>query len=217
MWCPKGCCDRNAVQYRNGLLTFVGPSGYGYEETKTAARVGTSPTLQRRYLGMISMTALRENPPTFEVHDDLHGVGGMFIADQWAIVVGAQDMRRIAHDVLGRWSHQVATIFVQTNGHWPTQEQLVHFVTEAATLRCIAHEIGHALIASGSGNPYHPDEEAGADYYAGRLDAAHGRSVELGKMFFYAIGCTGRTCSHPRPPTRAAAYAFGYDAQQRAA
>ena len=59
------------------------------------------------------------------------------------------------------------------------------------------------------------DDEAGADFYAGKLDASMGRSRDLGAMFFFAIGCTGISCSHPAPELRASAYLAGHDAQQR--
>lgn len=74
----------------------------------------------------------------------------------------------------------------------------------------MAHELGHAAIYRGAHNPYAPDGEAGADYYAGRLDAHRNMNTELGAMFFFSIGCIGDSCTHPEPNVRAAAYRRGY-------
>jgi hypothetical protein len=76
----------------------------------------------------------------------------------------------------------------------------------------MAHELGHALIFTGAANPCAPDGEAGADYYAGKFDAAGGRSPDLGALFFWSIGCAGDFCDHPSPDIRAAACRAGFDA-----
>jgi hypothetical protein len=81
----------------------------------------------------------------------------------------------------------------------------------------MAHELGHAMIAQGWRNPFFPDAEAGADYYAGKLDAARRHDWRIGSLIFQHIGCVGRTCAHPTPAARRDAYQRGYGEQQRAA
>ena len=163
---------------------------------------------------MLRRTSLCDNPPSLEFFDDLHGVGGMFVPAQSVILIGMKDQRDIAATVVSRWAQQVAAIYAHSNGgKRPTPAELSGFALDAAIRRCMAHEIGHALLAAGHANPYEPDEEAGADYYAGKFDAARGKSRELGEMFFFSIGCTGPSCTHPAPAARAAAYRAGYDEQ----
>jgi hypothetical protein len=142
----------------------------------------------------------------------------MFSGNDWVILVGVGDMLHAAGNVLAHWYPAAeAVCMAGSRGHRPSRPALLQFVMAAATVRCMAHEFGHALIASGMANPYEPDGEAGADYYAGRLDAARGRSRQLGEMFFWSIGCVGLSCTHPRPDVRAAAYGAGYGVQLVAA
>jgi len=96
----------------------------------------------------------------------------------------------------------------------PDPGTLFAFAIDVATRRCIAHELGHAMISRGASNPYAPDDEAGADYYAGGFDAARNKNRDLGELFFHAIGCVGSSCTHPAPDVRAAAYRAGYVAQR---
>lgn len=216
--CCQGCI-RPATRYANGALTFHSANHDGRTEQKRSTRVALPPEFRTDYDAMVRRTPLKANPPILELYDTLHGVGGMFIADpdQWVIVVGIQDMREIAAGVVARWETRVATIFANSSGGWPNRDQVHAFAFAAAMRRCTAHEIGHALLAAGSANPYAPDAEAGADYYAGRLDAACGRNRELGEMFFFSIGCVGTMCDHPSPSARATAYGKGYEDQQRTA
>lgn len=78
--------------------------------------------------------------------------------------------------------------------------------------RVLAHELGHALRSRGVVAPY-ADEEANADYLAGALDAARGKSRLLGEEFFFSIGCNRAGCDHPPSAVRKAAYSRGYDEQ----
>lgn len=212
--CPKGCI-RHAVRYTNGFATFAVPGTYGPEH-KTARQVAVPPAMHADYDKMVALTPLRDHPPALEFYDDLHGVGGMFIPQAWAIIVGVKDQAEIAARVRRIWPTEVAQLFRQVHGRLPAPGQLVPFVFDAAVRRCMAHELGHALIRNGSGNPYAPDEEAGADYYAGRFDAALGRMRNLGAMFFYSIGCVGPSCTHPEPDVRAEAHGAGFDHQRGA-
>jgi hypothetical protein len=165
----------------------------------------------QEYQALVQMTQLSRSPPALEFYDDLHDVGGLFSGADWVIMVGLRDMERIAARVLSKWSERVADIYANGNGGArPTREVLRNYVHQAATRRCMAHEIGHALIYRGAANRYAPDGEAGADYYAGRLDAERRRSQALGEIFFWTIGCVGSSCDHPSPDDRAAAYNAGY-------
>jgi hypothetical protein len=170
------------------------------------------------YAAITQLTPLARTPPAVEFYSDLHDVGGMFSSNDWVILVGVGDMLRIASKVLASWYRAAEAVCMAVNrGQRPSRPTLLQFVMGAATVRCMAHELGHALIASGMVNPYAPDPEAGADYYAGRLDAARGRNRQLGEMFFWSIGCIGPSCTHPRPDVRAGAYAAGYGLQLLAA
>jgi hypothetical protein len=213
--CPKGCL-RPVSRFHNGALSFqgFGPSGVQLNESR---RVSVPAAMRADYQRMIACTGFSSNPPVLEFHDDLHDVGGIFDAQHWAIFVGIKDMQRFAAEVLRRWSTRVAEIWAMGHaGAKLDSAGLFVFATEVAMRRCIAHELGHAIIFRGARNPYAPDGEAGADYYAGRLDAARGYNAELGAMFFHVIGCVGPSCTHPDPDSRAAAYQAGYVRQQNA-
>lgn len=211
--CPKGCL-RHVSRPRTGTVAFYGLNAVGELDALAATRVSMRAAMAAEYEDMVSRTRLGRPPPTLEFYDDLHGVGGLFIGDQWAILIGERDMERIARNVIRQWPQHVARLYMNGNGgQRGTPQAVLAFAVTAATRRCIAHELGHALIYRGGANPYHPDAEAGADYYAGRLDAARGRHRLLGEMFFYSIGCIGDSCTHPSPPNRAAAYGAGYQQQ----
>jgi hypothetical protein len=153
--------------------------------------------------------SLAGSPPALEFCDDLHGVGGLFDSANWVIMIGVRDMQLVAAEVVRRRPKKLARLYkvpVSTPA-----AQLVSRTVRVATVRCMAHEIGHALIFRGAPNPHWPDDEAGADHYAGMLDAARGESREFGKAFFFSIGCTRVGCSHPPPTKREAAYDAGAD------
>lgn len=142
----------------------------------------------------------------------------MFVPGSDAILIGIQDQRDIAARVISQWPVELTEIYIQSNhGRRPSPQQLLDFALKAAIRRCMAHEIGHALLHAGYPNPFAPDEEAGADYYAGKFDAARNLRQDLGEMFFFSIGCVGPTCDHPAPHARAHAYRAGYEDQKRAA
>jgi hypothetical protein len=209
--CAKGR-HRRFTKFPNSIA-FHGVSSHGLAEQRSATRVPTPPGTADEYAAMIQRTPLRDHPPGLEFYDDLGDVGGMFVGPDWAIMLGLGDMQRLTCKVLGQWSPQVAAIYRARNGAPPTAHALYAYAVHSATLRCLAHELGHALICAGSVNPFAPDGEAGADYYAGRFDAEMGRSPELGALFFLSIGCTGHACNHPSPSIRATAHRAGFDAQ----
>jgi hypothetical protein len=210
----KGCLRRVTRCARRASLHALAFVAGGVGGTSVAVRAAPPNGIENEYAQMIASTPLRASPPALEFYEDLHGVGGLFDAQNWAILVGIRDMCEIAASVISRWPKEVATLYLSGRpGFWPTAIALSTFAFDAAVRRCVAHELGHALRSWGASNPYAPDDEAGADYYAGRLDAACGRSRDLGEMFFYAIGCVGESCDHPSPPNRAAAYGAGFDAQ----
>ena len=211
--CPKGCA-RRVARYTNGIISFTGLSGYGAPVNKQAMPIVVPTSMRSDFDDMVGRTVLSSSPPSLEFFDDLHGAGGMFVPGDWAILIGMKDQRDIALNVVSTWPRQVAALYARSNaGMRPTPANLLDFATDAAIRRCMAHEIGHALLASGLPNPFAPDEEAGADYYAGRFDAARAKNRALGEMFFYSIGCTGPSCTHPEPAMRAEAYRTGYDEQ----
>jgi hypothetical protein len=218
MYCPKGC-ERAIARFQNGAMTFQGVSdAYGFSEQRVSSQVAAPNGMAGEYAAMTRLTPMAQHPPTLEFYNDLHDVGGIFSGADWVIMVGVADMQRIANKVLAEWAGPAEQVYMAHNrGMRPNPQALFHFVKQAATVRCMAHELGHALIFTGLGNPYWPDGEAGADYCAGRLDAARGRSRDLGQMFFWSIGCVGPSCDHPTPDARASAYVAGFDEQLAAA
>lgn len=166
------------------------------------------------YADMVSKVRIRFSAPQLEFYDDLRGVGGLFIADAWSIAVGQKDIEAIVDRLLATRYKDVAQVVYQLGQAKGVNVSAVRTVLlDSAMARCIAHELGHALIHVGCHNPYAPDGEAGADYYAGRLDAARGIDWQLGEMFFRAIGCVGPTCTHPSPQGRSSAYCDGFNEQ----
>lgn len=214
--CPKGCLRRIA-RHSDGAITFLGVSSDGAEEQKLARLIPTPPRLQAEFDDAAGRTGLRSEVAELGVYDDLHGAGGMFDAGPWVVLVGARDVEAVGRIVVERWANELATLYANGNGGaQAAPEELLAYAVEAAMRRYVAHEIGHALIAMGNPNPYQPDEEAGADYYAGKLDAGRGRSRALGEVIFHSIGCADPSCGHPSPTARVAAYGAGYDAQSHA-
>lgn len=214
--CVKGC-KRGAIRSSAGTVLFLGPNHVGHDEQKTAVRVQISDALRKNFATMVQFTELK-HAPVLEFYNGLHGVGGMFLADQWAILIGVQDQQQIARQLVSRWPEELKRIYAGANGgQIPTIAGLLIWTTNAAIRRCMAHELGHALIAAGYQNPYPLDEEAAADHYAGKLDAVRGMNPDLGRMFFHTIGCIGPACGHPEPMERAEAYQRGYDEQRLAA
>jgi hypothetical protein len=217
LWCPKGCeCD--VTRFPSGAAALESCGCNGLVEARVSVRVQPPPGMAEEYAAMTQLTPLAQTPPGVDFYSDLHDVGGIFSGNDWVILVGVGDMLRIASTVLQSWQHAAEAVCMASNGgQRPSRPALFRFVVGAATVRCMAHELGHALIARGMANPYAPDGEAGADYYAGRLDAARGRNRQLGEMFFWSIGCVGPSCTHPRPDVRAGAYGAGYGLQLAAA
>jgi hypothetical protein len=209
--CAKGG-HRHLTKFPDGV-SFHGVGTHGLAEQRSAFRVPAPPATADEYAAMIQRTPLRDHPPGLEFYDDLDNVGGMFVGPDWVIMLGLADMQRLTCKVLTQWSPQVAAIYRSRSGATPNAHALYAFAVHSATLRCLAHELGHALITAGSPNPFAPDGEAGADFYAGRFDAEMGRSPELGALFFLSIGCTGGSCHHPSPSIRATAHRAGFDAQ----
>jgi hypothetical protein len=192
-------------------------SDRGFHEQKVATQVPIPDAMRKDFDIMVSRTNL-QNAPTLEFYSNLHGVGGMFVGDQWAILIGVQDQQEIAAAVFRRWPAELQRIYLRVNkGRIPSQTQLFNWTVEAAIRRCMGHELGHALRATGRYQSPYADEEAAADYLAGKLDALRNMSPDLGRMFFFTIGCTGPSCTHPEPTTRAEAYQRGYDEQRLAA
>lgn len=215
--CQKGC-HRRGRRYSDGVLAFEGALASREGSSNTAHRVAAPPGMEKAYHEMVALVADFGQAPTLEFYDDLHGVGGLFIPDEWVIAIGVKDIEDIADSVLSARSVEVTRIATELSpriGHSPNAVR--NLMIAAGMGRCAAHELGHAVIFKGWINPFAPDGEAGADYYAGRFDAARGADRRLGEMFFRAIGCIGPTCDHPAPETRSKAYLVGYREQQQRA
>src|SRR5260221_9607385 len=138
--CPKGC-SRPVLRFAHGgSIAFSGSNARGFAEQKRASRIPLPGGTREDFDAMVGLTQLRATPPALELFDDLHGVGGLFVADQWAILVGLQDQVSIAANVLQRWPHESRRIYAQANcGRQPTPKQLFDVTLEAAVHRCMAH------------------------------------------------------------------------------
>lgn len=213
MNCIK-CCQRPAWHLSDGRLAFQSPRARGVAPADSAGRVDAPPGMLEAYADMVSRVPDLGQPPSLEFYDDLHGVGGLFIADAWTIAIGIRDIEDITTVVLSEHFAEVAQITNELSPGRGDSPATVWSVMKAAGMgRCVAHELGHAVIFRGWSNPFAPDQEAGADYYAGRFDAARGADWRLGEMFFHAIGCVGTSCRHPSPDGRSHAYIRGYRQQ----
>lgn len=211
--CPKGCLRRSRC-LSDGSRVIESIDTAGNPAQDVARGVRTPSAISRAYGQMTSRVRSLEHAPKLEFYDNLHGVGGLFIPDQWVIAVGVQDIGEIADRLLaerGPEIEQIANELGMAKRVRVTDAR--QLVVVAGTCRCIAHELGHAILFRGEVNPFYPDEEAGADYYAGKIDAARRTDWRLGEMFFSAIGCRGPSCSHPSPEERAGAYLAGYREQ----
>ncbi|HVY31038.1 MAG TPA: hypothetical protein VHB79_30995 [Polyangiaceae bacterium] len=209
--CPKGC-TRRAWRIAPHVLA-IEPAGLMRRGSASrATRIATPHGIGDAYAQMVSKVRHLGTAPALEVYDDLHGVGGLFIPDNWVIAVGLKDIADISDRILSTRHDDVAAIardLARTKG--PRVDDLRGLLIVSGMVRCVGHELGHALIHRGWVNPFSPDGEAGADYYAGQIDAARGTDWRLGEMFFRAIGCRGPTCSHPSPENRSTAYMTGYE------
>lgn len=212
--CRKGCRDRAVRVGLKGLMTGSLLTGL-HQITR---KLSIPPEIARSYRDMTAAIGAFSEAPTLELHDTVHGVGGFFIPDQWAIIVGLEDQRVIArHLRTNHWSEAVRLTRLAMPGHVVvTEADVVRVTDRAAILRCVAHELGHAIRHVGFRDRFPADEEAGADYWAGRLSAVANLDGRFGEFFFHAIGCTGASCTHPAPMERARAFATGYR-EQRAA
>lgn len=207
---------------RGNLVASLGPDGPAlfeltvpHRHRRSARQVPAIPAFERAYREMADAVA-SVRVPRLKFYDDLHDMGGLFVAADWVICLGIADMYRIADGVIAsnRLLVEREVRKMATRAGVPTPD-LRNVVFGAAAGRCLGHELGHALLSLGYSNPYDPDEEAGADYYAGKFDSVRGKSPELGAAFFAEIGCTGSRCTHPAPLKRAQAYLRGHRDQSR--
>jgi hypothetical protein len=213
--CSHGCC-RPARRERGDALSFDMSSASGQRTRGLARRIPVPKEMTQAYTDMVSRLPGLIKAPTLEFYDDLQGFGGLFISDSWVIAVGQSDMERIVETLIATRPADVDRVIRDIAAAQSAPINSVRKVLLGGAMgRCMAHELGHSLIFLGYMNPYAPDEEAGADYYAGRLDAARGRGGRLGEMFFRAIGCVGSMCHHPSPHGRVTAYSSGYYAQMQ--
>jgi hypothetical protein len=215
--CPRGCVRRIA-RHSDGAITFsLDYTADGAAEQKLSRLIPAPARVRVEFDEAVGRAGLRNEVTDLEVYDDLHGARGMFDAGPWVVLLGSRDVYAVGRTVAERWAKELTTLYANGNGGArASPEELLAYAVEAATRRYIAHEIGHALIAMGNPNPYQPDEEAGADYYAGKLDGGRGRSRALGEVIFHSIGCADPSCGHPSSSTRVRAYGAGYDAQKHA-
>lgn len=209
MSCVKGCVH-SVVRDGAGRLGFrAGADGH-------FARLLDAPKEWRQaYADMVARLSL-PSAPTLEFFDTLHGVGGMFIPGDWAIAIGIADAKAITELLFTQHAAELVA-YAKSLG---AQRQVTvahpyNVILGGVVGRIMAHELGHAVLFCGGVNP-EGDEEAGADYYAARIDAARGKDEGLGVAIFHSIGCTGSSCTHPSPEVRAGAYVHGYRDQRAA-
>jgi hypothetical protein len=217
MTCVKGCCKRTTRAGHERLVVEV-PAFLGMPHNAVAQKVAIPPRLLRAYADMTAKVRWPAGPPILEFYDDLHGVGGLFIPGDWVVAVGVRDTDEIADGLLREYGETLTALAREQGQRARVQVTKPRDVVRGAVVgRVMAHELGHALLALGLNNPHAPDVEAGADYWAARLDAARQKDWRLGELIFRAIGCTGLMCTHPSPAVRANVYVEGYRDQMNAA
>lgn len=213
--CARGCIRPITRNYLGGVSIHNYPTMRGFR-SHDAVAIPIPQAVQRDFNDAIDQTPIVTRPPSFGLYDNLHGVGGLFVAAEWAILVGSGDMFAITRAVLATNASSLINSFWVANRRRPTPQELMNFGWGVSTRRCIAHEIGHAMDAAGyRTNPYASDPEASADYWAGWIEGRLGRDRTLGELFFSSIGCVGPTCTHPEPRVRAEAYREGYFTSSR--
>lgn len=149
-------------------------------------------------------------PPRLEFVRTLHGTGGLYV--NGLIVVGIADAEEIARSIWTEWGDRVKERARQIcQNPWLSSTEVYEFVRVAVQGRIVAHELGHAMRDDLAEPTPFDDEEAAADFLAGKLDALRGKDRELGSLIFYAIGCEGLLCTHATPCGRAHAYVTGYE------
>lgn len=211
--CPKGCRRRWFEAGREGLVLRhpLAPA------RRVSQKLRTPQHLAADYQQMLTVVTGLPRRPALEVHDTLGGVGGMFVPSQNVILLDWQELDAIAARLRIDHAEEVRRF---TRPAWPwtwvSQTAIESHVFTAVMRRVLAHELGHALIVAGYPHPFGGDEEAGADFYAGRIAAILGYDERFGALVFHELGCTGASCTHPRPGVRARAFVIGYR-EQRAA
>lgn len=213
MECRKGCCRSAWPHGPEHIALDAPPTLRGYREPRISRRLPTPQAMADAYASMLHAVKGLP-PPRLEFFDTLHGSGGLFFFDSWVIGIGLTDAGVIADALLRDHPDEVRRIALElAAGRRLARVDLRKIILGGVMGRVIAHELGHALLARGYRNPYAPDAEAGADFYAAKFDAARGKNGRLGQLVFHTVGCTGRLCTHPSPDTRAAVYAHGYNEQ----
>ena len=173
--------------------------------------VQTPDVLAAAYREMLGVVPLA-SAPRLAVVASAHGAGGMF--SPGLIVVGKKDVLALVDQLVVDYDYELRRTVKPTV--WLRPHIVVRALRRMVSTRVVAHELGHALVHAGFRTPYPHEEEAAADYLAGRMDAACGRRTDLARLLFHAIGCSGARCTHPEPDQRVAAYECGYGDQVNA-
>jgi len=200
------CCCVNHPEITVHLRGFRGASNI--ENLINVLDVLPTPKiLQTAYQEMLGYTTL-VHPPRLIFARGAFNKGGFFIPG--LIVIGERDSDAITENLWNTASDELTYVISDLLAARGVRVPSVYeFLRISVRGRILAHELGHALIHAGFRKPYR-DEEASADYVAGMLDAHRGRSLRLGELLFWSIGCLGPQCDHPPPRERQGAYRAGY-------
>jgi len=198
------------VQVRENRFGSLREESYTPVASEGAMGGAAASILEAAAADMRRKTGLR-NPPPVRFVRSTGGAGGLYFPSANQVLVGLEDARAIALDIWNRHRdyvrERVEGLLIGSRG---SAVDLFTFLWIAVAARIVAHELGHAIIAARGNTTGIQNEEAAADFIAGELDAIRGKSRELGRLVFEAIGCVGRWCEHPPPEGRAEAYERGY-------
>src|SRR5688572_15670846 len=145
MPCACGCTQPVAWRDERSLgLRLVTPFGRTSISTHaTAQRVTTPAALAAAYKEMVGHVHGLRRPPKLEFYNSLHGVGGLFIADQGVIAVGMEDGEAITDDLLSRYPEELAALARELAREKGIKNPDIRQVVLGGVLgRITAHELG---------------------------------------------------------------------------
>lgn len=199
-------CFRRTAHWEvseSSVILRIGKKTTRLERTRVPAAIG------KAFKEMVWLSGLACSP-RLEFVRSLLGYGGAYLVG--LILLGVEDAREIAQNIWTKHKDFLTRRMLELCGKKKSQRCQPGRLFQAAVQgRVLAHELGHAMRNFlGTSTPF-DNEEAAADYLAGKLDALRGENWRVGRVIFYSIGCEGLFCTHPTPCGRAHAYVTGYE------
>lgn len=199
-------CFRRTAHWKvsgSSVILRIGKKTIRLERTRVPA------VIRKTFKEMVWLSGLA-CAPRMEFVRSLGGFGGAYLAG--LILVGVEDARELAQNIWAKHKDFLKRRMLALCGKKKSQRCQPGRLFQAAVQgRMLAHELGHAMRDFVETPTPFDNEEAAADYLAGKLDALRGEDWRRGRLIFYSIGCEGLFCTHPTPCGRAHAYVSGYE------